>query len=309
MLLPAPTRDPTIPAPSPASEGATPAASDASGTRPTAVVELGIVVSVFLAYKAVRFLVRDDAATAYANARELIGFERSLRLFVEPTVQSWFLHSQSIIEALNWFYARVHLISTAVVLVLLFIVDPRTYLWLRRRLVALTVLALAVHVGYPLAPPRLVGAADMIDTLQRFGPAIYANDSTLSRMANPYAAMPSLHFGYAVLIAWALVRSPILPIGRWFYVHPFLMLVAIVATANHYWLDAMVCAVLIGVVDLGCRRHGRRAELRGMLHVAGGVPSFATSPIHHRSNHAHHHGRSDHRVQGRDLQWEPPMVR
>jgi hypothetical protein len=309
MFLPAATRDLTMPTPSPASERAIPAASDASGTRPTAVVEFGIVASVFLAYKAVRFLVRDDAATAYSNARDLIGFERSIRLFVEPTVQSWFLEWQSAIEALNWFYARVHLISTAAVLVLLFIVDPRTYLWLRRRLVALTVLALAVHVAYPLAPPRIVGAADMIDTLQRFGPAIYANDSTLSRMANPYAAMPSLHFGYAVLIAWALVRSPIFPIGRWLYLHPFLMLVAIVATANHYWLDAMVCAGLIGVVELVCRRRGRRAELRGMLHVAGGVPSLVTSPIHERSNHAHHHGRSDHRVQGRDLQWEPPMVR
>ena len=309
MFLPAPTRDlvtgnsESEPRSAPRSDGAL------IGLRPTAAVEIGIIMSVFLAYKAVRFMVRNDTATAYANAHDLIGFERSIRLFVEPAVQSWFLRSQSAIEALNWFYARVHLVSTALVLVLLFVVDPRTYLWLRRRLVALTVLALAVHVVYPLAPPRLVAGTDMIDTLQRFGPAIYATGSTLSRVANPHAAMPSLHFGYAVLIAWALVRSPALPLGRWLFVHPFLMLVAIVATANHYWLDALVCAALIVVVELGLRHRERRVELRGMLHVPRGVPSSVTSPIDDRSNHAHHHGRPDHWIPGRDIEWEPPMVR
>lgn len=243
--------DPTVPASGPAVAPPRPA----TRRRPHLGTEVAMVTGVFLLYKAVRYLVRDDMVLAHANASRVIEFERWIGTWFEPHLQSLVMQWQPLIEGLNWFYAKTHLVGTVAVMVLLYVVDGDTYRWLRRRLVGLTLVALVVHVVFPLAPPRLASSTDMVDSLVRFGPAIYSEGSALSRLANPYAAMPSLHFGYAVLIAWALVRSA--GRGRFrhgLWAHPVVMLVAIIATANHYWVDAAVCGLLIVAVDVAARR-------------------------------------------------------
>ena len=101
-----------------------------------------------------------------------------------------------------------------------------------------------------------------VDTLQTYGPRIYAEDTNES-VANQFAAMPSLHFGWALLIALMFIR---IKRTRWSWValaHPAITLLAIVATANHYLADAAVAGVLVIGVDSrphpGCE-HGSRAE-------------------------------------------------
>jgi hypothetical protein len=112
-------------------------------------------------------------------------------------------------------------------------------------IVGSTALALVLHAVYPLAPPRMLPG--FVDTMARFGPNAYAS-SAVASLANQHAAMPSVHFMWAVIVAYGVVRAARTPY-RWIAVaHPVLTLLAIVATANHYLLDAVVGGVLLGIV-------------------------------------------------------------
>jgi hypothetical protein len=98
-----------------------------------------------------------------------------------------------------------------------------------------------------------------VDTIARYGPAIYDGRSAVGKMANQFAAMPSLHFGWAVLVAYGVVRA-LHTRCRWLIVlHPMITLAAIVITANHYWLDALVALALIGAAMALQRERDRRA--------------------------------------------------
>jgi hypothetical protein len=138
---------------------------------------------------------------------------------------------------------------------------PEGYRRIRAAFLGVTLAALAIHVAVPLAPPRMLRGEGFVDTLQVYGPRIYPADTTRS-VANQFAAMPSLHFGWSVLVAAAIIA---LLRSRWRYLaiaHPAITLLAIVATANHYWLDAAVALVLVVVAGLVIRRHARRAAGR-----------------------------------------------
>jgi hypothetical protein len=124
---------------------------------------------------------------------------------------------------------------------------PDAYPSCRRILIVMTGIGLAIHALYPLAPPRMLPGFGFIDTGQLFGPSPYGDTS--EGLANQFAAMPSLHFGWALLVAWGALRFSRSPWRRLLVVHPFLTLAAIIITANHYWLDAVV-ALFIFVVAL-----------------------------------------------------------
>ena len=117
----------------------------------------------------------------------------------------------------------------------------------RRLLAWLTAAALAVHLLFPLAPPRMLTDVGMVDTGRLFGPAVYGSP-TADTLTNQYAAMPSLHVAWALAVAIALIGATT---GRWRWLwlaHPALTLLVVVVTGNHYWLDAIVATALLGVV-------------------------------------------------------------
>jgi hypothetical protein len=133
-------------------------------------------------------------------------------------------------------------------------------------MVVITLTGMAGHLLMPLAPPRMFPHLGFVDTAKTFGPASYGAGSPYKGFANQFAAMPSLHFGWALVIAWAVL---IATRSRWRYLvllHPVLTLAAIVLTANHYWLDAFAATVLfafaLGVDRVIERRRRRRACLR-----------------------------------------------
>jgi len=103
-----------------------------------------------------------------------------------------------------------------------------------------------VHLAFPLAPPRMLAAAGLVDTAKVYGPSVYGPPQT-DHLSNQFAAMPSLHFGWALMVAIGLIvatRSR----WRWLWLlHPLLTLTVIVGTANHYWLDAIVAAAMLGI--------------------------------------------------------------
>ncbi len=165
------------------------------------------------------------------------------------------MHSHTLVAFLNRYYVTVHFPLTVAFLLWVFFRHHSAYARIRNTFVSVTVAALAIHVAFPLAPPRMLPDAGFVDTLQRFGPRIYSTDTSES-VANQFAAMPSLHFGWAFIVAGAYVSIRRTRRSLWAMLHPAVTLLAIVATANHYWLDAAVAGVL--VVAAAALLSGRR---------------------------------------------------
>ena len=138
------------------------------------------------------------------NAERVVDFERHFHVFSERTVQDIVMHSHTLVAFLNRYYVTVHFPLTVAFLLWVFFRHHDAYGRIRNTFVSVTVAALAIHVAFPLAPPRMLPNAGFVDTLQRFGPRIYSTDTSDS-IANQFAAMPSLHFGWAFIVAGAYV--------------------------------------------------------------------------------------------------------
>ncbi|MFI9168779.1 phosphatase PAP2 family protein [Streptomyces lincolnensis] len=218
----------------------------AAVARPPIVRELLLVAGLFLVYKFGRQLATGHTVEAFRNAHRVWDWERTLHLPGEGSVQSVLLHGDTLVHLANTYYATVHFPATVAFLVWLYLRRPAHYVWARRVLAAVTATALMVHLVFPLAPPRMLAAAGLVDTARVYGPSVYGPPQT-DHLSNQFAAMPSLHFGWALMVAIGLIvatRSRL----RWLWLlHPLLTLLVIVGTANHYWLDAIVAAAVLGL--------------------------------------------------------------
>lgn len=231
------------------------------------VLELFVMGAVFAVYRQIRFLTRNDTDAAMENAERVVDFERYFHFFSERSVQDVVMHSQTLVAFLNRYYVTVHFPFTVAFLLWVFFRHHDAYQRIRNCFVSVTVAALAIHVAFPLAPPRMLSDAGFVDTLQEFGPRIYSADTSQS-IANQFAAMPSLHFGWAFIVAGAYVSIRRTRRSLWMMLHPAITLLAIVATANHYWLDAAVAGVLVvAAAALLSARRERQVEF--------GIPAVA----------------------------------
>ena len=209
------------------------------------LLEILICALLLLIYKGARLVAEGDVSVALANARKVVHVERALGVFNEEAVQRVALHSVGFIRFLNYYYLYAHFAVTIAFLVWLYVRHPFGYLSARRVLVVVTFVGLVGHALYPLAPPRMLDG--FVDTARVFGPSSYGDGGAYGGLANQFAAMPSLHFAWAVVVAWGMWRFSK---SHWRYVgvlHPILTLAAIVLTANHYWLDAFIGLLLVPI--------------------------------------------------------------
>lgn len=217
-----------------------------------AVAETTLVLALFGLYNLGRLVAKGRLDTADGHARSLLDLEAALRLPSEAALQAWALGVPHLVGLADRYYL-LHFPVTVGVLVWLWVRDRPGYLWARRALVIATGVATLVHLWLPMTPPRLLAGLGMVDTGLVGGDSAYAG-SPVSALANEYAAMPSLHVGWAVLLAVVLVR-----VGRtrwrWLWVlHPLTTLLVVVVTANHYWLDAAAGMLLaVGALALASR--------------------------------------------------------
>ncbi|MFC7532865.1 phosphatase PAP2 family protein [Actinoplanes sp. GCM10030250] len=210
----------------------------------SALRELALVAGLFLAYKLARLAADGHVTEAFRNASTIGDLERRLHLPSELSVQHTLLDWPALVTAANSYYAYVHFPATAACLIWLYLRRPSHYRRTRNVLVLLTSGALVVHFLYPLAPPRMLPETGMLDLGRLYGPAVYGAPET-DQLSNQYAAMPSLHVGWALVVAIALITatSP-----RWrglWLLHPAITLLVVVGTGNHYWLDALAAAALL----------------------------------------------------------------
>jgi hypothetical protein len=206
------------------------------------LVEIAIVAGLLILYRSIRMFTRSDLRTAFANAREVISFESWLGLPFEDNLQQFLLDHPTIIKFLNHYYIWFHFPSAIALLLWLYLRHEHEYRPVRNLMAFVTFAALVIHLVFPLAPPRMM--AGFVDTMRQWGPNIYPPNA-LDGAANQIAAMPSLHFGWAVIEAIAVIT---VLNSRWRYliiIHPVLMALAIIGTANHWWADAAVAGFLV----------------------------------------------------------------
>jgi hypothetical protein len=208
---------------------------DRRGIRELALVGAGLLV-----YYLIRGFVADEVAVARAHAYAIIGLEQSLHIFWEPQLQRLLSRDIFQIQLWNGIYFWAHAPVIALVGVWLFLHDRRSYSLIRNAFLFSAIGGLVIYWLFPVAPPRLLPGLGFVDTMQRYSSLSYQAQS-LKPFVNPYAAVPSLHFGWSVLIGVGLVLVLRRPLG-WTLglVLPLLMLIAIVATANHFVFDALI---------------------------------------------------------------------
>jgi PAP2 superfamily len=223
--------------------------------------ELGVVVVFYYSYELIRHFAFGSAKNprAFRDANYLIAVEKALHIYTEEAVQKAFLGATWFIRAMNVYYGTFHFIITAGLLVWVFRRRHAHYRQFRNLLGMTTALALIGYFAFPLAPPRSYPCNCFVDTLDKVGGLWSYHSSAARAIANPFAAMPSLHFGWALwcgTLLWSFARRPALRALS--VVYPAVTLLAIVVTANHYWLDAVGGAIVFMSASYILRRRRER---------------------------------------------------
>ncbi|MFC5151279.1 phosphatase PAP2 family protein [Streptomyces amakusaensis] len=211
-----------------------------SPRRPRIWFEILLIAVSYWTYSLIRNAVPEQKAQALRNADWIWETQKSLGLAFEEKVNHAANSVTWLIVSMNYYYATLHFIVTIGVLVWLYRWHPGRYAAGRLALFATTGVALVGYYLYPLAPPRLMNGQDFIDTVLVHETWGSMASGDLKNMSNQYAAMPSMHMGWSFwcgLIIFAVATTPWAKVLGLLY--PAVTLVVIVATANHFWLDAV----------------------------------------------------------------------
>ncbi|MGW0334840.1 bifunctional glycosyltransferase 87/phosphatase PAP2 family protein [Streptomyces sp. NPDC003011] len=220
-------------------------------TRPNLLLELLLIRVTYAAYQQVRLAATGGSnsagrAAAEHHGEQILSIERFLRLDIEHWVNHAVVGVGWLRTFFDFYYTSFHFVVPLTVLGLLYWRRPVDYRWARASLGLTTLLALVGFWLYPLAPPRLMPGLGIIDTVHGVQDFSQPDYGTLTALTNQYAAMPSLHFGWSL---WCgLVIAIVAP--RWWMkglglLHPLFTASAIVATGNHWILDAVGGAAVV----------------------------------------------------------------
>lgn len=216
-------------------------------SRPNLLLELLVIRVGYSVYSHIRAAATGGVTAAEEHARQIISAERFLGLDVEHWVNHGVVDLPWAEAFFDFYYTSFHFVVPLAILGVLYVRRPADYRWARSSLAFATLLALFGFWLYPLAPPRLMPGMGFIDTVH--GPQDLANPDygAMTAVTNQYAAMPSLHFGWSLWCGLVLVvLAPKLWMKLLGLVHPLFTVCAIVATANHWVLDAAGGALVVG---------------------------------------------------------------
>jgi PAP2 superfamily len=197
-------------------------------------------------YRLVRGLVYDHSAEAFGHARDIVALERSLHLFVEPSVQAWAIGTGWVDEVASWMYLNTHFVVTTCTLAFIYLFRNEHFYFVRNMFMVAMGLALVGYVIYPCAPPRMLGGLGFVDSVSDFTGV--SSDASVNTLFNPYAAVPSMHVGFALMLAVPMIRMARQGWVKavWFFYPPVVASVVVI-TANHWIFDAATGAATAGV--------------------------------------------------------------
>jgi PAP2 superfamily len=260
----------------------------AAGTGRRLVKEIFLIATFAVIYEEIRDHMVQAGAAAASHALQIVSAEQALGLFRERAVQDAIIGNDAVTDAFNAYYGGTHFLIPILVLAWLMVRHPAHYARARTALAAITGLAFIVFWLFPVAPPRLLPTRfGIIDTL--VAGSGHVEGALISAAGDQYASMPSVHVAWAVWCALAVY-----PVARHWAVralaiaYPLVTTLVVVATGNHFFLDAiagalLACVTWVAVTRLGAwltvriatrrsRRQPGRWQPVGAHPVAGGPP-------------------------------------
>src|SRR4051794_9157654 len=205
--------------------------------------QLVLFCGAYYLYRLVRGVVDGRAAEAFANAREIVHFERGVGLFFEPSVQRMAHAHEAINDFASWMYVNSHFVVTTITLAWIYLRRNDRFYFVRNMFMVAMGLALVLYVLFPTAPPRLLPDLGFADSVRGLTGAS-ADSGIGAALVNPYAAVPSMQVCFALMLA---VRMARVVRRRWAKVlwslYPLLLTWVVVSTANHWWIDAALGAL------------------------------------------------------------------
>ena len=221
-------------------------ASRINGFLPRGVLDNG--------YQVVRGITDGGRDVAFANADRLIDVERSLGTYFEAGFQQTLLdHASWLVDLANFMYLNSHFVIKTGFLAWLYLFRNDHFYFVRNMFLVAMALALACYALYPTAPPRLMPGEGFTDTIATFT-GVAQDDKTASLLVNQYAAVPSMHIAFSLMIAVPAATLSRHAVTRSLWsAYPLLVFFVIVATGNHFWLDAAAGAAVACVAALTAR--------------------------------------------------------
>jgi WS/DGAT/MGAT family acyltransferase len=222
--------------------------------RPRIVPELLLVLAIFALYSVVASDNRHRQAEAGRNGRWLFAAEQWLHLDIELALNRWLAPHTTLETIANYEYASTYVVAAFGLLAWLYLRRPAEYRWARWTFVLVNLIGIGCFAVFPVAPPRLLPDLGFVDTV-RLGQTWGSWGSPLVAHANQVAAMPSLHVAWAVWVSVVLARlSSARPIQASSAVHVLATLFVVMATANHYLVDAVGGALAAWLSAAALRR-------------------------------------------------------
>jgi hypothetical protein len=217
--------------------------------------QMSLFGAAFLCYRLVRGLVEGRATAAFQHARDVIAVERTLHFFVEPSVQAWASGSHAVMTVTSWMYVNAQTTVTIGALLYLYLCHNRSFYFVRNMFLIAMGVALLGYYVFPTAPPRFLPEWGFVDTVADFtGIRVSHASAVNSALFNPYAAVPSMHVAFALMVSWpiaSLARTRAVRLAWRLY--PLLITFVIVVTANHFLSDAVLGALTAVVSAYGAR--------------------------------------------------------
>jgi len=209
-----------------------------------ALLQVFLFLLVYQGYQVVRGLADGKEAIAFANGERVIELERSLGSFFEPGFQQALLDQRWLIDIANFAYFNTHFVVTTAFLVWLYLFRNDFFPFVRNMFMVAMVLGLIGYAAFPTAPPRFFPEYGFTDTVASFT-GIEQDQAAASFLVNPFAAVPSMHIAFALMLAAPGVRLSRTALARGLWsAYPLIVFFVIVVTANHYWLDAAAGAAV-----------------------------------------------------------------
>ena len=193
------------------------------------------------------------AGPAIRNGRAFLRWEQAVGLAPEHLLTVGLLKVTPLCVASAYFYSTMHYVTTPLVLIWMYRWHGRHYRTARTALAISTMLSLIIFYAVPTAPPRLLPGGNVPDALfqvRQWG--WWGGDGSVPRglggLTNQFAAMPSLHVGWALwcgVLLWRYNSHRALRVLG--IVYPFVTAVVVLSTGNHYLLDVVAGALVMGI--------------------------------------------------------------
>ncbi len=205
--------------------------------------EIVLIGIAYVSYQLVRGMVEGRIDVAFSNANNLIQVERSLGVFWEVQLQSLILGNNFLIDMFNWIYIWGHLPVIGVLAIWIYMFRRGVFARYRNAFLISGAIGLVFFTALPMAPPRFLPQFGFIDTITIYDEVYHALQNPA--FVNQYAAMPSLHLGWNLLVGLAVFETTKVWWAKAFgLLLPIPMLVAIILTGNHFVLDAVAGVVV-----------------------------------------------------------------